>query len=100
MTFIYSYCGEYRLYWLGGGALVCPAILLSIITVAHTTKLEVSAGNEKLPPALVGNAASSPIRRALGCRGGFRGGGGGGGGGPGGSGHPLSYIKNDVMHTV
>ena len=26
--------------------------------------------------------------------------GGGGGGGSRGSGHPLSYMKNDVMHTV
>ena len=33
-------------------------------------------------------------------RGGFRGGGGGGGGGSRGSGPPLSYMKNDVMHTV
>ena len=31
-------------------------------------------------------------------RGGFRG--GGGGGGSRGSGPPLSYMKNDVMHTV
>ena len=34
-------------------------------------------------------------------RGGFRGGGGGGGGGgPGGSDPPLSYMKDDIMHTV
>ena len=31
---------------------------------------------------------------------GFRGGFGGGGGGSRGSGHPLSHMKNDVMHTV
>ena len=31
------------------------------------------------------------------CRGGFRGGGGGGGGR---SGPPLSYMKNDIMHTI
>ena len=43
MTFIYSYCSEYKLLILagggggGGGALVCPAILVSIITVAHIT---------------------------------------------------------------